>query len=449
MTLEGAPRPWLDHVREADWSPDGTTLAIVRDLGVKDQLEYPIGTKLYEASGYLSDLRVSPDGTRVAFMEHPGRWDDRGYVRVVDASLGHSAHAGRRVLGRGRARLGARRLGGVLRRELAPWRQPPAGRSRRTEIYRVPADGERRGAVPFTSPGDFTIHDVAADGRWLAAREEIRYGVVARGAGQAEERDLSWLNKSWTPSLSPDGLRVLFGDGNGGAEYATVWRKTDGLPIVRLGEGDAIAWSPDGQWALAMYTSSGQLVTYPTGAGEPVKLDMSPVSHLERPGWFPDSRHVVFQGSEPGKAPRVYRQAVSGGRPEPILPEGVVSALFLPNGAAAIGTTSDGVGAVYPLDGGPSRPVPGLQPTDLLVAVSDDSGSLFVTQPGRVPAPLSRIDLSSGRRTLLRELAPADRAGLVRVTVQGQALKADGSQDAYGYMRRTSTLFVATPGGRP
>jgi dipeptidyl aminopeptidase/acylaminoacyl peptidase len=86
MTLEGAPKPWLEGVREADWSPDGTTLAIVRDVNGLDHLEYPIGTKLYEASGYLSDPRVSPDGTRVAFMEHPARFDDRGYVKVIDAS---------------------------------------------------------------------------------------------------------------------------------------------------------------------------------------------------------------------------------------------------------------------------------------------------------------------------------------------------------------------------
>src|SRR6185295_14768309 len=86
MTLEGAPKPWIEGVREADWNPDGTTVALIRESGGKDRLEYPAGTVLYEVNGYLSDPRVSPDGTRVAFMEHPGRWDDRGYVKVVDTS---------------------------------------------------------------------------------------------------------------------------------------------------------------------------------------------------------------------------------------------------------------------------------------------------------------------------------------------------------------------------
>jgi len=39
MSLE-AVAPWMEHVREADWSPDGSTLAIVHDLGTKDRLEY-------------------------------------------------------------------------------------------------------------------------------------------------------------------------------------------------------------------------------------------------------------------------------------------------------------------------------------------------------------------------------------------------------------------------
>ena len=82
MTMGSSPRAVLEGVREADWSPDGESLAAVRDLGNgRDRLEYPAGTPLHEASGYLSDPRVSPDGSRVAFFEHQWRFDDRGWVR--------------------------------------------------------------------------------------------------------------------------------------------------------------------------------------------------------------------------------------------------------------------------------------------------------------------------------------------------------------------------------
>src|SRR5208283_1749471 len=56
----GAPREVQEGVRQADWSPDGSQLAIIREVGGKDRLEYPIGTVLREVSGYMSDLRFSP-----------------------------------------------------------------------------------------------------------------------------------------------------------------------------------------------------------------------------------------------------------------------------------------------------------------------------------------------------------------------------------------------------
>ena len=80
----GAPREVLDSVREADWSPDGTELAIIHGVNGQDRLEFPIGTVLYQGPGYLSDPRVSHDGKHVAFAEHPFRWDDRGTVKIVD-----------------------------------------------------------------------------------------------------------------------------------------------------------------------------------------------------------------------------------------------------------------------------------------------------------------------------------------------------------------------------
>ncbi len=70
----GAPREVQDGVRQADWSTDGSQLAIIREVGGKDRLEYPIGTVLREVSGYMSDLRFSPRGDRIAYFEHPRKW---------------------------------------------------------------------------------------------------------------------------------------------------------------------------------------------------------------------------------------------------------------------------------------------------------------------------------------------------------------------------------------
>jgi Tol biopolymer transport system component len=66
----------------ADWSPDGSELAVIRLVNGKSRVEYPIGHVLYETALFLSLLRVSPDGTRVAFVEYEAQ--ERGVVTVVD-----------------------------------------------------------------------------------------------------------------------------------------------------------------------------------------------------------------------------------------------------------------------------------------------------------------------------------------------------------------------------
>src|SRR5467141_3356894 len=82
----GSPRPVLENVQWADWSPDGNNLAIVRDVGGRNQLEFPIGKVLYQTSGWISHPRVSPKGDLVAFLDHPVPGDDLGSVAVVDLS---------------------------------------------------------------------------------------------------------------------------------------------------------------------------------------------------------------------------------------------------------------------------------------------------------------------------------------------------------------------------
>ena len=71
------------------FAPDGNSLAVVRSVGGRDRLEYPIGKVLYDTSGgWISYPRVSPNGEYVAFIDHPLRADDGGSIAIVDLA-GH------------------------------------------------------------------------------------------------------------------------------------------------------------------------------------------------------------------------------------------------------------------------------------------------------------------------------------------------------------------------
>jgi len=80
----GAPRPIIERVNDGDISADGERMAVVREVGQSQRLEYPLGKVLFETHGWISHVRIAPDGERVAFLHHPYYGDDRGLVVMVD-----------------------------------------------------------------------------------------------------------------------------------------------------------------------------------------------------------------------------------------------------------------------------------------------------------------------------------------------------------------------------
>ena len=81
--LGAAARPACEDVLEADWAPDGRSLAVVRQIGVVKRLEFPLGQTIHETTTHIFSPRVSPSGDRVAFFEQT---ETGTLVCVVDRS---------------------------------------------------------------------------------------------------------------------------------------------------------------------------------------------------------------------------------------------------------------------------------------------------------------------------------------------------------------------------
>jgi Tol biopolymer transport system component len=433
LPLEGeAPREVLEDVRDADWSPDGSALAIIREVGGRDRLEYPIGKVLFESGGYLSDLRFSPRGDRIAFFDHPVKWDDRGSVKVVSLS--------------GRV---TELSGGYAAEEGLAW--SPDGRliyfsgadvSFNFRVFAIRLSGDRR--VAQHGAGALRILDVSRQGRWLVARDDIRLGITVRPPGANTERDMSWLDASVGPTLSADGRTMLFSEDGGehNVNYLVCLRKTDGSPVVRLGEGIAQQMSPDGRWALvSVPTSPMQPVLYPTGAGEPVQLRRGSIEAYELGAvWFPDGQRIAFCGVEPGRGSRVYVQVTPSGKPQPITPEGTHFGALSPDGKLVLARSSDGSWAIYPVEGGSSRPVLGLLAREEVIRWSADGRSVYVFDPREVPSRVQRFVLATGRRDLVMLVGTENRTGLTRVISVSMA--DDPRVYAYSCYRQLSSLFT-------
>ncbi|HEU5454033.1 MAG TPA: protein kinase, partial [Terriglobales bacterium] len=316
----GAPKPEIDNVVSADWTPDGTGLAIVRWLPDQRvcQLEYPIGTPLYK-DGWLGDLRFSHDGRYLAFADHATAGDDMGSVIVLGTD-------GKQVL-KSPPQTSLQGLAWTPNdREV--WVTSPVSSG---SIFAYTLSGKSRELLKV--PGRTQIHDIASDGRVLAIQgtQHLGFGVIT--ADGKTERDLSWLDWPLLRRIRADGQKVLFEEeGNAvGEHYTAFLRDIDGSPAVALGEGYGAGISRDGNWAL------GQIVTrtprelwlLPTGAGEPRRLSPPTLDTIPLVTDFTaDSKSVVYAALEANHQPRTYLQSLDGGAPRAVTPEGVAGSLL-------------------------------------------------------------------------------------------------------------------------
>ncbi len=428
----GEPREILDEVQWADWAPNGDSLAVVRDVGGRNRLEFPIGKVLYETVGWISHPRISPKGDRIAFLDHPIPGDDGGSVAVVDL-----AGSKRTLSGRASSTQG---LAWSPNGDEIWFTAANVGNAR--GLYAVTLSGQQRPVALM--PGVLTLHDIWRDGRVLLARDTWRREVTGLSAGESKERDLTWLDWSAPNDLSDDGKTLLFdeeGEG-GGPTYSVYVRKTDGSPAVRLGNGLALALSPDQKWVLSSPVSSpGQLFLLPTKAGEPKLLTHDAIDHFYA-RWFPDGKRILFSGNEPGHGIRLYVQDLAGGKPQPITPEGVGALPFSPSldGKLVAAIGPDQRGYLYSIAGGEPRPIPGFAVADSPIAWSADGRSLYIYRYGELPAQVYRLEIETGQKKLWKQLMPSDPAGVN--IVFPILVTPDGKSYVYGHRRILSDLYL-------
>lgn len=426
----GAPRSLLESITSADWSPDGQRLAVLRRQPIGMRIEYPIGNVLFDVPVAASNLRVSPDGRTVAFLDHP--FGDEGSVDVIDTatkqhrvvSSGWASIEGLAWSRDGREVWFTATKSGMLR---AIWAVSLAGGPERL-VLRIP----RRA----------TLQDLAADGRALVTTETLRSEVLVGAIGGGPARSLSWFDWATALSLSRDGRLLNFTESGEGAgeHYGIYIRSTDGSPAVRLADGNGSAVSPDGKWAI-MLTSAYEPRLVPTGAGEPRSVGAPAFEGVAMPSWMADSNRFLMVAREKGHRARVYVGSVSNPTVNAITPEGIAGRLASPDGQWLFVRVSGGEAELYSLTGGEPRPLAAIAADEGAVAWTPDSRGLIVRERGSL-ARLARYDLQLGKRTPFAELYPPDVGGVIAV---GEVvLTADLKQYAYNYFRNLGELIVVS-----
>ena len=428
----GAPRELLEDVSVADWSPDGRDLAVVHIVGGKNRLEFPIGKVLYETAQPIDSVRFSPRGDRLAVSQEPGS------VVVVELS------------GKATTLLeGWNGTGNVA------WR--PDGSEiwfgggkpgEKIAIYAVKLSGRVR--LVRREAGGIFIHDISRQGRVLLNDYFWNNSLVALPAGETAERELSWMDQPWVNAISSDGRAVVFdepGEAGGDTGAAIYLRALDGSAAVRLGDGHGLAFSPDGRWLLSLPSmSSDTYVLLPTRIGQPRQLKHPgfALGHFGR--FFPDGKRILFLARTGSGSWRYYVQNLEGGDPHAISPEGTSAgydsiAAMSPEGRFVAAPGPDSKIALYPVDSGAPRPLPGAEAGEDPILWSSDDRSVYAYRRNEAPARVFQIDIASGRRELWKTIAPSDRSGLL--TIDNIVMTPDARSYAYSYTRILTSLELA------
>ena len=434
----GARRDLLTGVVSADWIPGSDALAVVRDPGGGRPwtVEFPSGNTVHEAAAAWS-LRVSPDGSRVAFFEGPALFDSApdAKITVIDKS-GRKSTLAQGLVGYGLA--WAPSGTEVWFTATRPGRHAP-------HVLAASLSGVERAVL--RAPDWLVLHDISTAGRVLLSRNTIRISMACKPAGEAHERDLTWLVASTVKGLSPDGRTVIFEDplATKTPESPPIFRRgMDGSPAVPIGEGAGATLSPDGKWVLA--SSGSDLVLWPMGAGAMVRLPKGDVVRHGNGRWLGDSKRIVFTGDPGDNKPRVYLQEIPAGVPRAITPDG--AGLAVKGGVRDDRTVLARVGdtwTLFPIQGGGSQDVPALTAGDVPLQWSQDGRYVYTVDNPRGTRPpatdVFRVELATGARVLWKTLSPSDPVGVEEIR-GAVAITPDAQAYCYSYMRRLGDLFV-------
>jgi hypothetical protein len=438
----GATRELLDNVTDADWTPDGSALAITREVDGKFRLEYPQGNMLYETVGFVSEPRFSPSGNLIAFLDHPVYGDDRGAVAVVDLK------GNRRVL-----------TGQFSSEQGLAW--APSGKEvwftasqygEPSVLRAVNLEGKVR--VVNAGPARMHLQDIAPDGKVLLSSELLRWQTGIADSRFSRQTDLTAFQWPLIEGISYDGSMILLNsfDISTDTNYRLYIQHIDGSPPVLIGEGAGTSISADTKWVAAIDPTDERNVSIiPTGIGETRKLHAPGGEQYLAAAFMPGAKQILMETVGSGKTPQLALQEIDTGSVHPV--NGPGSGRYVPNfeGMMFPGPSLDGRYCILtdldhrywlqPLDGGAAREIQGIRPGERILEWHGDTDNVFVAAMTGSDVDVYTVNLTHGQRKLWTHFSPADKTALVgKVTL---VMTPDGAHYAYQLQRIYSTLFLA------
>ena len=372
----GAPREILDDVIAADWRP----AAAISLLSGRARWSFP-SARRFTARIDSRKYRIAPDGQRLALVE------GRNNIVVLD-QLRAEDDVVFRMGGRGDAGSSPFWSGSVVHRE-SRWGMMLSSLALRA----VSLAGTERVMVEPTRAALGSILDVFRDGRVLMATHAAKMGCSCLPPGQAQLRDLSWLDGSAPEALSSDGHTVpLLSEFLGGEEKmapSTCKKRMGPMPFV-LARDTAKISRRMVKWVLATEVPTRATLDHCCRQDQD-RRERSPEdrsSSGNEANFLPNGRQIVFGGREKDRGPSIYVQDIESGSIRAISPENVGTRGLATSGQPVCHRLDQwaktGQRFKYAVDDGPPIPLPYLDSNNLPLQLSPDESTLYVWRTRRV-----------------------------------------------------------------
>ena len=442
----GQSRPLLEGVMAADWSPDGEMMAVMRSTGSgRARIEYPIGTVLVpDSSALIPQLRVSPEGNRVAFVS----FDSGRKVAIWIA---------------GRNGKEPRKLGVIsgetTRNEFFPLAWTPDGteiwfRSYDTQdpetIYGIDLKGKIR--VITNLPSDVVLWDISRRGRVLLSTNAWQFGIMGKAPGDTAESDMSCLDKSELIGISEDGSTIaasVVGD-SGGPSGSIYIRKTDGSTPVRISGGQGYSLSPDGKFVAGydfMPGGARRFTIFPTGPGDIRAVNPEGNDSLVPMGFLGAHQYLLIGVKQGSRKSQHFMWDAAKGTFRTIGPDSVLDRmrpLVSPDRTKVFSVNERGEFVVFRVEAdGPNQVVTGLAFGERPVGWAADNRSVYVPESidGRA-VKVVLLDTITGKRNPWKDLTLTHRVASVRDL--SLKITPDGRAYAYNFSVHHSNLYIET-----
>lgn len=149
----------------------------------------------------------------------------------------------------------------------------------------------------------------------------------------------------------------------------------------------------------------------------------------------------MLTGAAEGQPLRTYEMDTEGAKPQALGPADFIGAIVAPDGNRIAGRNAAGEAVVFDRESQKFDVIPRVEVQEDFSKWTEDGRALITYSSTPSSAHIYRIEVSTGQRTLLRAIDPAEKAGLMMSPIR-VAYAVAAKTYAYSMIRILGNLYI-------